>query len=334
MHTERISWHRTSLDKAVLKELNQRSDLAGFLQCLSLLAVITTTGTFAYWAFHNLSWPFIIMAFFLHGTAITFTGPTAAIHELSHGTVFKTKFWNEFFIKLFSFISWTNYVHFRTSHNLHHQYTVHKDLDGEVVLPQKFPPLNWLIIFTINPAGIYYLIKNHILFSLGKLPTDWDRTIFPEKDKANRRTMFNWSRFILIGHTILIGLCIVLGEWILIPIALIPFYCCWLATLCGFPQHAGLPSSVPDFRRCCRTMKLNPISAYFYWNMHYHVEHHMYAAVPFYKLPRLHKLIAHDCPPPCRSMGEAWRELLTIQKRQKEDPDYVFDSFKRRTETA
>ena len=331
MNNQRINWYRTSLDKAVLRELNQRSDLAGFLKCLTWLAVITLTGWFAYWAFKNLSWPFILLAFFIHGTVITFTGPRAAVHELSHGTVFKTKFWNEFFIKLFSFISWTNYVHFRTSHNLHHQYTLHTEHDGEVVLPAvvKFPPLQWLMIFTINPHEIYRWIQQHLYFSFGKLLTDWDRTIFPESDAKNRHALYNWSRIILIGHAVLIGLCIAAGEWILIPIALTPFYCTWLGVMCCSTQHAGLPSDVPDFRKSCRTMYLNPVCAYFYWNMNYHIEHHMYAAVPFFKLPKLHDLIADDCPPPCRSLGESWRELLAIKKRQETEPEYTFDNFKR-----
>ena len=32
-------------------------------------------------------------------------------------------------------------------------------------------------------------------------------------------------------------------------------------------------------------------SQFFYWNMNYHVEHHMYAAVPYYNLPKLRKAI-------------------------------------------
>jgi fatty acid desaturase len=213
----------------------------------------------------------------------------------------------------------------------HHQFTVHHGLDGEVVLPQKFPLLNWLLIFTINLPGLYYLIRTHLYYSFGKIPPEaaWTKEIFPESAPKKRSELFNWSRVILIGHAVLIGLCIAAGEWILIPIALTPFYCGWLATLCGFPQHAGLPPDVPDFRKSCRTMLLNPVSAYFYWNMHYHIEHHMYASVPFFKLPKLHKAIAHDCPPPCRSMREAWKEIMAVQKRQESDPDYTFDNFKR-----
>ena len=60
-------------------------------------------------------------------------GMSAAVHELNHGTVFKTKRINEFFYKLFCFLTWNNPVHFRASHALHHQYTVYREVDKEVI---------------------------------------------------------------------------------------------------------------------------------------------------------------------------------------------------------
>ena len=30
-----------------------------------------------------------------------------------------------------------------------------------------------------------------------------------------------------------------------------------------------------------RTVYMNPISRFIYWNMNYHIEHHMYPLVPF-----------------------------------------------------
>ena len=33
---------------------------------------------------------------------------------------------------------------------------------------------------------------------------------------------------------------------------------------------------------------MNPISRFVYWNMNYHVEHHMFPMVPYHALPALH----------------------------------------------
>ena len=90
-------------------------------------------------------------------------------------------------------------------------------------------------------------------------------------------------------------------------------------------MHGGLRSNVADFRKCVRTITLNPIAEFLYWRMNWHLEHHMYAAVPCYNLKKLHKLVAHDMPEP-RTMLGAWREMAEVRRRQKEDPTYEFDT--------
>ena len=61
---------------------------------------------------------------------------------------------------------------------------------------------------------------------------------------------------------------------------------------------------VPDFRLSTRTFyindpkrsALNPLSwpfrlvRFWYWHMNFHIEHHMYAAVPCYNLEKLHNV--------------------------------------------
>ena len=58
--------------------------------------------------------------------------------------------------------------------------------------------------------------------------------------------------------------------------------------------------------------------------MNFHIEHHMYAAVPCYRLGRLHKAIEHDLPPSVVGLVATWREINETMQRQKVDPDYQF----------
>jgi fatty acid desaturase len=51
----------------------------------------------------------------------------------------------------------------------------------------------------------------------------------------------------------------------------------------------------------------------------------MYAGVPCYNLKKLHKLVADDMPEP-RSLTSAWREIIEVQRRQKSEPGYEFDT--------
>lgn len=328
MSEERIAWERVGLDKEELSRLNGRSDFRGFLQCISLLAVVTVTGSFIWWSWVYNRW-FLLPALFFHGTVIGFFSPAAAVHELSHGTPFKSRFWNEFFIRIFSFISWTNYVHFRASHQRHHRFTVHDVLDQEVVLPRTVTWLNLVSFFSADLRGLGLAIWNNIQLSFGRFNNGWDQIIFPESDLTGRKEVVRWSQVVVWGHFLLLVVFAVTGNWILIPIVVVPQYFPWLSAMCGVPQHAGLPSNVNDFRKCCRTMILDPVSSYLYWNMNYHVEHHMYPAVPFFRLPQLHERIRADCPVPCKGLIAAWREIFYAQKMRRTDPGYTIDAFSR-----
>ena len=58
--------------------------------------------------------------------------------------------------------------------------------------------------------------------------------------------------------------------------------------------------------------------------MNYHIEHHMYAAVPFYNLAELHALVRADTPEPPVGVVGTWRQILPILRRQRDEPGYVF----------
>ncbi len=87
-------------------------------------------------------------------------------------------------------------------------------------------------------------------------------------------------------------------------------------------QHAGLAENVLDYRLNCRTVYMNPISRFIYWNMNYHLEHHMYPLVPYHALPKLHAAVKSDCPRAYPSIAAAWRELIPTLLRQRKDPNY------------
>ena len=84
-------------------------------------------------------------------------------------------------------------------------------------------------------------------------------------------------------------------------------YGTWHMVLTGLLQHVGLADNVIDHRLNTRTVYMNPISRFIYWNMNYHVEHHMFPMVPYHALPRLHELIKHDLPAPNPSIWHAYR---------------------------
>ena len=108
----------------------------------------------------------------------------------------------------------------------------------------------------------------------------------------------------------------------LMLIGLPSFYGAWLLVIFGLTQHAGLAEDVLDHRLNCRTVYLNPIFRFVYWNMNYHVEHHMFPMVPYHALPELHRELKGDMPKPYASLIAAYREIIPAILRQVKDPAY------------
>jgi len=320
--TRRIAWYRTKLDRDMLAELNQRSDFLGALQTLGFLGTLTATGALAWWTTLNLPWYWCMPAFFIHGTCYAFI--INGFHELVHSSVFRTQWLNVFFLYVLSFLGWYNPVHFWASHTEHHKYTLHPPDDGEVVLPVHLTWKGFLRSAFVDPWGAYRRIKGTIRRGfLGHLNPGWDQVLFPPENEEGRRRLFRWDRIMTVGHVVLVGGSFYLGWWQLpVLVTFGSFYGGFIFFLCNNAQHIGLSDHVDDFRLCTRTIELNPVVRFLYWHMNFHIEHHMYAAVPCYRLGRLHKAIQHDLPPSPVGLVATWREIGAILKRQKSEPEY------------
>lgn len=319
---QKISWYRSPVDRDQMRRLLKRSNWKGLLQASGHLGLLLVTGTAACLSIGRLPWPVTVALFFMHGTFFVFVGNPC--HELSHNTVFKTKALNQFFLPIYCFLSWHSDVFFWASHTEHHKYTLHPPSDLEVVLPAEASPRVLYKCAVVNPWGLYAVIKIHLRHSLGKLTGEWEHVLFAEAPEQKKR-LTSWARILLLGHGTLIAVPIYFGYWqISLAISLAPFYGGWLQFFCNQSQHAGLRDNVPDFRLCCRTFTMNPFVTFLYWHMNYHTEHHMYASVPCYNLKKLHQLIKRDLPACHHGLIPTWREIFSIQIKQKKDPEYQY----------
>lgn len=317
-----IKWYRTKLPADVLEELNERDDVKGFLQAGGFFATMLATGASAYYFYTVQNWWLFALFVFLHGTVCAFN--INAVHELSHKTVFKTSWLNTLFGHLFGFIGWNNNRFFWLSHKEHHKYTLHPDDDQEVVVPMTHSIWNWFIGAFFSYWGYRMNIRYCALWATGDAPDEWADRVCPANTKE-RRSVVNWSRTIIAGHVLITAVSLYFGNWAIpLLVSLTPLYGGWLFLLCNNTQHAGLIENVADFRLNCRTFYVNPIVKFLYWHMNWHVEHHMYAAVPCYKLEKLHNAIKHDLPHCPNGLIETWVEIGYIMYRQKEDINYRF----------
>ena len=123
---------------------------------------------------------------------------------MSHYSVFKTRWLNQFFLTLLSFMVWRSHILFLTSHTEHHKYTLHPPHDLEVVLPVKVTLKSFLKNAVINPWMLCNTIKTTIRLSSGRLEGEWEMTLFPTSDREKRFYLFNWARLLLFGHLLII----------------------------------------------------------------------------------------------------------------------------------
>ena len=340
--TLKVQWYRSPMPPERFRALSQSSDRQAWFQAGGHLALVTTTGVAVYATWASASWGAFLIALFLHGTFGSFLRGTA-VHELGHGTVFKTKRLNKVFLYLFSLLSWWNPFDYASSHTYHHRYTLHPEGDRENLLPLH-PNVGrtfLLQMFTLNlqtlpgrtfgKGGVLSTIWVTIEDALGRARPDdtpsneWLNALHEDQPDQHRLSI-RFSRLTLAFHGAVLLVAIATGQWVLpLIFSLFTFIGNWLSYFVALPQHCGLMSNTSDFRKSVRSMRLPRFVEFLYWRMNWHTEHHMYAGIPCYNLRALHEEVKDDMPEP-RTLRGAWREMLDVWERQKTDPDYAFDT--------
>jgi fatty acid desaturase len=323
MQKLRVKWYRCPVPREELAKLNRRSDFKGFVQTCGYLGILATSGTAAVYSASHWPWYATVAILYFHGMCWNFM--VNGFHELIHDSVFKTRWLNSLFLYVLSFLGWFNPFHFWASHMEHHKYTLHAPDDLEVVLPQRASIWGFLKTGVVNLNGPRSTLVNVTKSAMGIVKGEWNEHLFPASKKAERRQLAGWSWLLLIGHGLIFAVSIYMHWW-MVPVvtSLAPFYGGLVQALCNASQHIGLVDRTPDYRLCCRTIYLNPFFRFLYWNMNYHTEHHMYAAVPCYNLPKLHELIKHDMPECPNGLVATWHQISSILFMQKLDPTYQY----------
>ena len=145
--------------------------------------MLATTGTLAFWSWwHHWAWPLTVLLVFAHGMCSHFY--INGMHELGHGTVFRTKVLNAFFVRLVSFMSWVNFEMFDASHQRHHRHTLHpprrpggraaREAAGETLFEQGF----------VNYKGWWWTMKYTVRIARGRMETPWSSCAFRRRRRS------------------------------------------------------------------------------------------------------------------------------------------------------
>lgn len=307
-------WYHTEVPRKVMKDLMARSDKTAIRDtiilygCMILFAGIGIALWPSWW-----SAPFWLAYGVLYGSA-----SDSRWHECGHGTAFKTAWMNNWVYQIASFMIMRNSATWRWSHARHHSETYLVGRDPEIAVMRP-PELAKLILNFFGVIDVITFFPRIIRNAISG-PTPDEKTFVPESE---------WGKVqkVAIVHVAIYAVTIVAAiSWgSILPLMIIGLprlYGAWHHVMTGLLQHGGLADNVVDHRLNSRTVLMNPVSRFIYWNMNYHVEHHMFPMVPYHALPRLHEIMKADLPPPNRSIAEAFREMWPALKRQILNEDY------------
>jgi len=267
----------TTLIKALPPEtkrnLTTRSDTAGLTHLAPYVGALAATTTAI--ALHLPLWPVLMP---VQGILLVFLFTLS--HECTHQTPFRTRWINEALGHCIAILIALPFTWFRYFHLAHHKYTNDPDNDPELAGGGK--PRTW-------PAWAVYLAGWGYWRSAAQtlLTNAFGQISAPYLPKRRHRAMRREARLLLMIYIIagfsLYYTPLLLWIWFIPVLIGQPVLRAYLLA-----EH-GLCPPVADMLENSRTTFTNRLVRALAWNMPYHCEHHAFPAVPFHKLPDLHR---------------------------------------------
>jgi fatty acid desaturase len=310
-------WYHTEISRKDMKELMKRSDQPAIRDTIIWLGAMVIFAAAAIYLWPSWWAVLPLLAYgVLYGSATD-----SRWHECGHGTAFKTLWMNDWVYQIACFMIMRNPARWRWSHTRHHTDTYIVGLDPEIAVMR--PPVALKVAAAyVGIFDAWDAMKNMVINSFGVIAAD-EKTFIPEMEWPR---VIKVARVWMVIYAATIALALYLGSWLPIVLVGLPrLYGAWHHVLTGLLQHGGLADNVLDHRMNSRTVYMNPISCFIYWNMNYHVEHHMFPMVPYHALPKLHEMIKHDLPAPTPSIWQAYKDIFPAWKRQMRGEDYFLD---------
>jgi Na+-transporting NADH:ubiquinone oxidoreductase subunit F len=310
-----VDWYLSPVPRETMQQLMVRRDGPALRDCLLWVGLLGFTGWLGWYWWGSL---WAILPFAAYGVLYA-TVSDSRWHESSHGTPFRTDWCNFVLYEIASFMVQRESIPWRWSHNRHHSDTMVVGRDPEIQAPRPTKIVDILGKFIAWKAQQRYY-RRLVIHAFGRMDAE-ERAYVPESEFPK---IFLRAR-ICLG----IYLLTIIAAWFsgsILPcmyIGLPTLYGTWLMPFFTLTQHAGLREDVLDHRLNSRTVTLNPILRWLYWNMNFHIEHHMYPMVPYHALPQLHAVLKDDLPPATPGLLAAFREIIPALWRQRREPGWA-----------
>jgi fatty acid desaturase len=301
---------RDLIDAATLRRLCVPSNARGAIQALSHIGAICLSGYLLWWS-RGSAW--LAPAFMVHGVLLNFL--YAGQHELSHWTVFRTAWLNEWLGRIFGFAVFYPRSFDQIQHIAHHRFTQDWTRDGELLRPRytRTSYLLWL-------SGLSYWYtrwRRIVRFSVGKVSE-------PYLPVVRHAELVREARFHLVGYALIGVVSVATHSWAAVYLWLAPLLLMKsVHQLQNTIEHLGLPHQANVLINT-RSTRTNACMRWLGWQMQYHTAHHAFPGVPFHRLRRLHDIVftARGAAPPSMTYLGFQIAVLRAFARGNTEADY------------
>jgi fatty acid desaturase len=303
---------RDLVDAQTLRRLCVPSTGAGAAQTASHVGAVGATGALLW-----LSWGswWAVPVFMVHGTLLNFL--YAGQHELSHSTVFRARWLNEWVGRVFGFVLFYPRTFDQVQHMAHHRYTQDWARDGELA---RDPYTMKSYLLWMSGVSYWYTRWRRIArFSVG-IVTE------PYLPAYRHAELIREARIHLAGYALIAVVSVIARSWAAVLL--------WLAPMCVMKfthqlqntiEHLGLPHD--DSLGNTRSTRTNALVRWLAWQMPYHTAHHAFPGVPFHRLHELNKILFTDrgVVPPTMTYWGFQRAALRAFAGGRTEADYADD---------
>jgi len=215
------------------------------------------------------------------------------MHDATHYRFLKNRKWNDLITNIFTMYPiFTSIEVYRENHMLHHRHlNTEDDPDWVAKLGKK--------AFTFPKTKKEFLLTVFSYWTLYQGITDaiWFFKRFgANKPTAKAKSGLDITR--VLFYIVLFTVLTLTGLWkIYLFFWVIPYLSTFFMYqyIRSVAEHYG-EMTYDDLYSSSRSLQANPIERFFLapHNVGYHLEHHLYPAVPFYNLPALHETLMSD----------------------------------------
>ncbi|TWI63427.1 fatty acid desaturase [Pseudoduganella lurida] len=233
------------------------------------------------------------------------------MHESAHGTLLSQQRLNDIAGQLFAAAPLLLVMDFyRRGHLQHHRAPMAADDPVAITFgiddyPVTREELRWRLFK--DATGIGYFL------SVRRLVRARERARTPLRTASQGKAFHAIASIVAVQGT-MIGLLAAAGHaalyaglWILPAVTLLPLF----GRIRAITEHAGYRAS-EDQRLSARTVVRRSWQTFFVGPhaIHYHIEHHEYPRVPFYRLARVHTLMAQQGRLPAANLYRSYGQVL------------------------